>query len=187
MSTMSRSQILVAMAITAVVLLAIAKAWMYFFAVPIVPLHPSLWNLAIGLGLGAGIAGLSSLIYEIWPNYREAANSYLEMVLTPLYMVDLIWLGLLPGMSEELLFRGVAIPGLGMNMLAVVITSLIFGALHMVSLKHWPYTVWAMIVGLFLGLVTLATNSLLPAIVAHVFTNSLSGLLWKFKQSRVTN
>lgn len=185
MPALSRSQILVAMAVTAIVLLAISKAWMYLFNVRMVPLHVSPVHFAVGLGLGVLITSLSSLIYEIWPGYRAAADNYLEMVLKPLEMPDLIWLGLLPGISEELLFRGVALPALGMNVLALFVSSIVFGGLHMGSLRHWPYTVWAMFVGLGLGAVTLATGSLLPAVVAHVFTNSTSGLWWKLKQAKL--
>jgi len=45
--------------------------------------------------------------------------------------------------------------------------------------------VWAVFVGLSLGAVTIATHSLLPAIAAHILTNSLSGLLWKLKQEKL--
>jgi uncharacterized protein len=185
MKPMSRSQILIAMAVTAIVLMVVAKGWAYLLVVPTIPLRWQADHFAIGLGVGVGIALLSSVVYEYWAAYREAAQEYLEMVLKPLNMVDLIWLGLLPGMSEELLFRGVAIPGLGMNILALILSSIVFGALHMASMKHLPYSIWAAGVGLLLGFVTLSTGNLLPAIAAHVFTNSLSGLIWKLKHPQI--
>jgi uncharacterized protein len=183
---MTRSQVLVAMAVTAIVLMIVAKSWSYLFVVQMVPLHWQVDHFAIGIAIGVGVALLSSLVYEYWAAYREAAQEYFEMVLKPLSLVDLIWLGLLPGLSEELLFRGVAIPGLGMNIFALIVSSVVFGALHMASKKHIPYSIWAAFVGLLLGYVTLSTGNLLPAIVAHVFTNSLSGLLWKLKYPQVT-
>jgi uncharacterized protein len=178
---MTRSQILFAMAVTAIVLLIIAKIWMYGLSVSIVPLNLSLPNLLLGVGMGAAITIASSLIYEFWTEYRKSADMYLDMVLKPLEVPDLIWLGLLPGISEELLFRGVALPGLGMNAIAVAITSIIFGSLHMFNLQQWRYAIWAMIIGCALGTITLITGSLFPAIVAHVITNSVSGLIWKLK------
>lgn len=182
--TMTRSQILIAMAITAIVLLVIAKAWMYLFAVQIVPLNLTPQNFILGIGIGSGIALLSSLIYEVWPAYRKSADTYLEMVLKPLEIPDLIWLGILPGISEELLFRGVALPGLGMNVAALIFSSVVFGSLHMVSPKQLPYPIWATVIGFCLGSVTLVTGNLAPAIVAHMFTNSISGLIWKLKQPK---
>jgi uncharacterized protein len=152
--TMTRSQILIAMAITAIVLLVVAKAWMYLFAVQIVPLNLTPQNFILGIGIGSGIALLSSLIYEVWPAYRKSADTYLEMVLKPLEIPDLIWLGILPG------------------------------SLHMVSPKQLPYPIWATVIGFCLGSVTLVTGNLAPAIVAHIFTNSISGLIWKLKQPK---
>jgi len=35
-----------------------------------------------------------------------------------------------------------------------------------------------------LGAVTMYTGNLLSAIIAHVLTNSLSGIIWKYKQSK---
>jgi membrane protease YdiL (CAAX protease family) len=92
---------------------------------------------------------------------------------------DLIWLGLLPGMSEELLFRGVMLPAVGLNAIGVVASSLLFGILHMSGRQQWPYVVWATTVGLLLGFSALATGNLLVPIVAHVVTNLVSSYLWK--------
>ena len=185
-NSLSRSQVLIAMAVTAIVFLVISKSWVYLTGIPMVSLYWQPEHGAIGVGIGVGVALLSSLIYEVWESYRIAAQEYLEMVLKPLKPVDLIWLGLLPGLSEEMLFRGVALPALGMNGIALIISSVVFGALHMASAKHLSYTVWAIAVGMMLGAVTMYTGNLLSAIVAHVLTNSLSGVIWKWKQSKVT-
>jgi membrane protease YdiL (CAAX protease family) len=184
---LSRSQVLIAMAVTAIVFLAISKGWIYLTGIPMVKLYWQPEHAAIGAGIGLGVALLSSVIYELWESYRIAAQEYLEMVLTPLEPIDLIWLGLLPGLSEEMLFRGVALPALGMNGIALIITSVVFGALHMASAKHLAYTVWAIAVGMMLGAVTIYTGNLLSAIVAHILTNSLSGSIWKWKQSKIAS
>jgi membrane protease YdiL (CAAX protease family) len=173
------------MAVSAVVMLVVAKTWAFLFGVSIVPLAWQPMHLALGIGLGLLVTLLSTLIYEIWEDYRIAANTYLEMVLKPLELIDVIWLGVLPGMSEELLFRGVVLPSFGMDAVGLIVSSLIFGILHMASLRHWQYAAWAVVVGVGLGAVTIATNSLLPAVTTHIFTNSLSGLLWKLKQQRL--
>lgn len=183
--SLSRSQVLFAIALTAIVFFAISKGWVYLTGIPMVSLYWKPEHAAIGVGIGLGVALLSSLIYEMWESYRIAAQEYLEMVLKPLEPVDLIWLGLLPGLSEEMLFRGVALPALGMNGVALIITSVVFGALHMASAKHLSYTVWAIAVGMMLGAITIYTSNLLSAIIAHVLTNSLSGLIWKWKQSKL--
>jgi membrane protease YdiL (CAAX protease family) len=55
----------------------------------------------------------------------------------------------------------------------------------MTNTKHFSYTVWAIAVGMMLGAITIYTGNLLSAIAAHVLTNSLSGLIWKYKQSKI--
>jgi membrane protease YdiL (CAAX protease family) len=133
----------------------------------------------MGLGLAGGIVLASSIIYRLWPAYRKSADGYLEMVIRPLVWPDLIWLGLLPGLSEELLFRGVMIPALGFDLVAVIVSSLVFGVLHLSGLQQWPYVVWATVVGFALGYTALITGNLLIPIVAHILTNLISSSLWK--------
>ncbi|MGB3239603.1 MAG: type II CAAX endopeptidase family protein [Geitlerinemataceae cyanobacterium] len=179
---LTRMQILVAMGITALVLLGISKMWMRLGSVVLLPLE---WNSTVllwGLGISAIVTLTSGLLYRFWPAYRDSADFYLNLVLKPLAWPDLIWLGLLPGMSEELLFRGVMLPAIGLNPLGLVISSLCFGALHLSGKNQWPYVVWATIVGLMLGFSALVTGNLLVPIVAHIITNLASGFLWKMRE-----
>jgi uncharacterized protein len=181
---LTRTQVLIAMGVTALVLLFIAKLWLHLGSVKLLPLHGTAEALLLGLGIALGITALSSLVYRLWPAYRQSADYYLQMVLKPLVLPDLIWLGLLPGMSEELLFRGVMLPAVGLNATGVVASSLLFGVLHLSGPQQWPYVVWATAVGLLLGFSALATGNLLVPIVAHIVTNLLSSYLWKLDHRR---
>jgi len=177
---LSRQQILWVMALTAVILLIISKVWLYFGAVDLLDLTFNLQDLTWGIALALSIILASSIVYRLWPDYRRSADAYLELVIKPLNWIDLIWLGLLPGLSEELLFRGVMLPALGFNALALVVSSLVFGMLHLSGKEQWPYVVWATVVGLALGYGALATGNMLVPIVAHVLTNLISSGLWKW-------
>lgn len=178
---LSRTQILVVMGITAIVLLAVAKVWQKLGSLTIMPLifdrHALLW----AAGLATGIIVSSSFIYRFWSAYRQSADIYLKLVVEPLIWPDLIWLGLLPGLSEELLFRGVMLPAFGLNLFAVVISSCLFGVLHLSGANQWPYVVWATIVGFAFGYVALITGNLLIPILAHIVTNLISSSVWKLK------
>ena len=176
---LSRTQILVVMGVTAIILLIIAKIWQKLGDVSLIKLEFSTDAYLMGVGLAGGIVLASSLIYRLWPAYRKSADGYLEMVIRPLVWPDLIWLGLLPGLSEELLFRGVMIPALGFDLVAVIVSSLVFGVLHLSGLQQWPYVVWATVVGFALGYTALMTGNLLIPIVAHILTNLVSSSLWK--------
>jgi uncharacterized protein len=182
---LTRTQILIAMGVTAVVLLVIAKLWLHLGSVTLLSLKATPEALVVGLGIAVGITVASSLVYRLWPAYRQSADFYLQLVLKPLVLADIIWLGLLPGMSEELLFRGVMLPAIGLNAAGLVATSLLFGVLHLSGPQQWPYVVWASAVGFLLGYSALATGNLLVPIVAHVVTNLLSSYLWKLGNRQV--
>jgi uncharacterized protein len=178
---LSRIQILIAMAVTSIVLFGVAKLWLYFGDLQLRPLTMTVEALGLGIAIGFGLTGLSSIVYAVWTTYRESADFYLAMVLKPLAIPDLIWLGVLPGLSEELLFRGVMLPALGLDPIGIVLSSLCFGVLHMTNIQQWPYAVWATLVGIILAFTMVETGNLLIPIVAHITTNFVSGLGWKLK------
>jgi uncharacterized protein len=178
---LSRSQILIAMAVTSIVLFGVAKLWLYLGDLQLRPLVTTFEALGLGISIGLGLTGLSSIVYAVWATYRESADFYLAMVLKPLAMPDLVWLGLLPGLSEELLFRGVMLPALGLDPIGIVLSSLCFGVLHMTNVQQWPYAVWATLVGMILAFTMVETGNLLIPIVAHITTNFVSGFAWKLK------
>jgi membrane protease YdiL (CAAX protease family) len=176
--------VLISMGVTAIVLLGISKLWMYVGNVALFPIdwQPDLLPLAFGLSIV--IAALSGLLYWVWPAYRLSTVFYLDLVVRPLRWPDLFWLGILPGMSEELLFRGTLLPSLGGDWLALGLTSVAFGAMHLSGRKYWPYAFWAGCVGAMLGYSAIATGNLLVPIVAHISTNIISGSIWKWHFSR---
>ena len=184
--SLSRTQILVVMGVTAVVLLVVTKIWQKLGSVELLPLNFTTDALVWGVSTAIGISIASSIIYRLWPAYRRSADIYLELVIKPLVWPDLIWLGLLPGLSEELLFRGLMLPAFGLNITAVIISSLFFGVLHLSGSEQWPYVVWATVVGFFLGYIALITGNLLIPIIAHIITNLVSSFLWKMGNSKAS-
>jgi hypothetical protein len=178
--SLSRTQVLIAMGVTAVVLLLIAKLWVQFGTVVLLPVKWSPIAILQGFGLGIVITLASAVVYRVWDTYRQSADYYLALVLKPLVLPDLIWLGLLPGLSEELLFRGVMLPAFGLTLEGVIISSLCFGVMHLSSPRQWSYVVWAAAVGVLLGYSALLTSNLLVPIVGHIVTNLISSTVWKW-------
>lgn len=185
--TLSRIEVLIAMGVTAVVLLVIARIVLYFSPVPLLTLGWQPQLVGMGLALGLVITGASGILYRLWPAYKASANVYLEMVLPTLAWPDLVWLGLLPGLSEELLFRGALLPTLGLNGMGLILTSLLFGIMHFSGIQQWSYIVWASIIGLVLGMSAIATHGLLVPITAHITTNLISSCLWKWKHQKMSS
>lgn len=182
MEPLSRVQVLVAMGVTALVLLLIARIWLLLDSVSLLSVFFSAQILLLGVGIGVGITGISAIAYRVWPSYRKSADVYLKIVLEPLTWADLIWMGLLPGLSEELLFRGVMLPAIGLDIYGVVFSSLCFGVLHLSGLQQWPYVVWATIIGLILAVSALYSGNLLVPILAHTTANLMASLIWKAQQ-----
>lgn len=178
---LTRTQVLVAMGGTATLLLIVAKLWLSLGKVSMLPVHFTAVDISLGLAIGILITVASSVIYRLWPAYSRSADLYLKLVLTPLLWPDLLWLGLLPGLSEELLFRGVMLAAFGLTPLGLIISSICFGMLHFSGSQQWPYVIWATVVGFILGYSAIATGNLFVPILAHICTNLISGCLWKLK------
>jgi membrane protease YdiL (CAAX protease family) len=180
---LTRTQVLSIMGVTAIILFVIARIWQFFgnVAIPTLEFTPS--ALLSGLAMAVGIAIASGILYRIWPTYRQSADAYLKLVIEPLVWPDLIWIGLLPGLSEELLFRGVVLPSIGLNPIGLIVSSCIFGILHFSGSQQWPYVIWATVVGFALGYTVILTGNLLIPIVAHIVTNLIASAVWKARQA----
>lgn len=181
---LSRTQVLIAMGATAVVLLIVSKLWLMLDDTSLLAVRLDPAQALLGVAVGFGITAASSLVYRLWSDYRSSANFYLAFIIQPLILPDLLWLGLLPGLSEEMLFRGVMLPALGLNWVGILFSSVCFGILHFSGSQHWSYVIWAIVVGIILGFSAVETGNLLVPIVAHVTTNLISSVFWKLQQRR---
>lgn len=128
--------------------------------------RPSLGALAIGAGCGLALAATLPVVTAPWARrvlvlrgLRRAWDT-LESGLGPeLGAWDVIILAFCSAVSEEVFFRGVLQPEIGL-----LPASLLFGLLHPLGMV---YIVWAALVGAGLGALFLATGSLAAPIAAH--------------------
>jgi len=127
-------------------------------------------GLLYGGGLGLLITGV------VWPFFRhvpagQAVLHRLNAMLDfqQLRVRDIMLIALSAGVGEEVLFRGVLQPHLG-----VWPTSILFGALHPLS---WWYMLYGTGAGLLLGYLAIITEGLLAPIVCHTVVDGL--LLWR--------
>lgn len=175
----NREQILITIGLTAIFLWSIVALGIWGFRLPIMPIQLDYCHALIGLGLGLSISGISLLFHRSVNLFRESVDINMTGIVAPLKYQDLIWLGILPGVSEELLFRGLLLPTIGLNWVGITLSSVIFGILHLSQPRYYLYALWAMVVGVILALTTIVTHNLLTAVVAHITTNTLSAWLWK--------
>lgn len=151
------------------------SAWTVLRLRPVSPrvLLASFWTAASWSVL---VGELDSLIQRFVP-----IPDFLSRVFTDLVMVRglgdsvLVFLAvvLLPGICEEVFFRGVVLSGLARrwgSWAGIVTSSLLFALLHF---NPWQLTPLFLVGGLLAYLVV-ATGSLYPAILAHSLNNLLS-------------
>ena len=183
---LSRHQILLLIGITALFLFIVGNLWRMIGNVDLLPWAITPLAFAQGGVIAAGIIVTSSVLYNLWANYRQSVDAYLEFVLRPLVLPDVIWLGLLPGLSEEFLFRGVMLPGWGLGWFALLASSCLFGILHISGAQQWSYAVWATVIGFVLGLSAIVTGNLFVPVFAHIITNLTSSFIWKIRNPLVS-
>ena len=111
---------------------------------------------------------------HFFPQLPESAQRAIAPMLDsnqPWWLV-LLAFSIAPGICEELAFRGFILSGFsqrGRTGLAIVMSSVLFGAMHM-----FPQQVFnAALLGLVLGLLAVRSNSLLPGILFHIMYNGI--------------
>lgn len=146
-------------------------------AVPFRPVSAPILLAALALiPLGQVAAtGLSHLLGPLLPAPVEALEqmmAFLDLENTPPWQIYLL-IGVMPGIFEEIAFRGVLLYALhkrfGPWALAAVV-AVVFGLFHLTFYRVVPTAY----LGFFLGLITLATGSVLPAMLVHIGNNSLA-------------
>lgn len=98
----------------------------------------------------------------------------------PLWLV-LLAFAVAPAFCEEIAFRGFILSGFGRSKriwLAIGLSSLMFGLMHMIPQQVYN----AALLGLVLGLLAVKSGSLLPSIVFHFLWNSLAVLHGRWGQ-----
>jgi uncharacterized protein len=125
-----------------------------------------------------GAAALSGAFVRWIPSFRLAGGS-LEgavraMNLTPLWAFAL---SMTSSVGEELLFRGLLL-GLGVQFLpvwsAVLVQAVLFAALHPAPRAAWAYPLWTGLIGVWFGVITVLSGSVVPTILAHYLFNHLN-------------
>lgn len=137
--------------------------------------------MAVLLGVPGGLA-LSSLVGTLSQAFFEIPDSWIETFTEGLLPENvpfwqlLLLLSIAPGICEEIAFRGVLLHGLSRRfhpLLAALIVALVFGVFHVSLFRILPTAT----LGLLLALLTLATGSILPAMLWHALHNGLAAAI----------
>lgn len=124
------------------------------------------WGLLASLAL-SGVVIAFSRVAARKSAWGRSLHDEFRTVLGPLDSGRILALALLSGFGEEVLFRGVLLPRMG-----IFLSALLFAALHFPFKRSLiPWTGFALVLGLVLGGLTEYFQSLWPAIVLHFAIN----------------
>ena len=139
--------------------------------------RPPVW-VGVVLGAPAALIVLTlffQLVSQVVPVPRELIESFGQAILPehiPFWQI-LIFLAVLPGIVEELTFRGVLLHGVSRRFGPVrtcLVVGLVFGFFHF-QIFRIPGTA---LLGVILAAVTLMTGSIFPAMLWHALNNALA-------------
>jgi membrane protease YdiL (CAAX protease family) len=123
----------------------------------------------IGLALGSLVVMLTRPMVARLA-WARALHLELRPIARGITTTGIVVLALLSAIGEELLFRGLLHPWLGLWPQA-----LIFGLVHQLPGKsRWVWVAWASLMGVLLGSIFELTGSLLGPIVAHAVINGFN-------------
>jgi len=128
-----------------------------------------------GYGMGAGLAAVLVVVvvYALFPRYRRIVHDEVLTQLKKIPALPLMIAGLAAAVGEEIFFRGFLLSWIG-----IVPSSLLFGALHISPGESWAYYgATTALMGLGLGWLFIATNSLIACMIAHGSYNMLVTVL----------
>jgi membrane protease YdiL (CAAX protease family) len=125
------------------------------------------WSLVMGALLAAATV-LASRVLARTTEWTRALHEALRPAVRDADGITLACMAVSSGVGEELLFRGLLVPLLG-----VALSSLAFGLLHQVrGPARWAWVAWACAMGALFALVFTITGSLAGSILAHVAINA---------------
>ena len=160
--------------------IALGTAWLFAGAGPRGALRvlglrwPRALHVLAGALLGASLwyVGLRIVDLVPWGDRAVERGRALTSIVQELPLGSaLVVLALLPGVCEELIFRGVLARGLASRWhpaLAVGLSALLFSGYHLSAVQAIP----TLLLGLALGTLALRTRSLVPGMLAHVLNNA---------------
>ncbi|PON91426.1 CAAX amino terminal protease [Trema orientale] len=142
-----------------------------------------MWHIELITGLVVVISSCRYLLLKTWPDFAESSEAANQQVLTSLQPLDYLIVAFLPGVSEELLFRGALLPLFGFDWKSVLVVAALFGVLHIGGGRKYSFAIWATFVGLLYGYATILSSSIIVPMASHALNNLVGGILWRYESS----
>lgn len=146
-------------------LLAYPGAWL-----PLEGVEAHAFSLVLGGVFAAAVVLVTRVLVEN-TKWAKALHRDLRPMTVALDGTGIFAIAALSALAEELVFRGLLMPWLGL-----VPQALLFGVVHaqLSGPSRWVWVAWASVVGLALGAMFGLTGSLLGPMLAHALINGLN-------------
>lgn len=152
----------------------ISLAWIYWqggtdaLASRLVGRDP-LEEIALGTAVGLGVVILARLLVRAFAKAQRLEDAFCRL-LGPLPWRTILLLAIASSVGEELFFRGALQPKIG-----IVLTSIIFGLLHLPMEKDLlPWPLFAILMGFLLGFLYDETGAVIAPATTHFLVNLLN-------------
>jgi membrane protease YdiL (CAAX protease family) len=125
-------------------------------------------DTAIGLAVAVGLMGINYMLLMCGPDVlplrpiRTLYRTTLRPLFADVRLSDVAVISIAAGIGEELFFRGVLQPEIGL-----VAASIVFGLVHMGGRGTFAFACWVAVMGLALGMLANVSEGLVAPIVAH--------------------
>lgn len=140
------------------------EPWLAFES-PARHVYSALWGVAFG-----GLVVLCTRVAVSRFGWARTLHSALRPFASNMSTGTILLMAALSAFGEEMLFRGLLTPILG-----VLPQALLFGLAHQIrGPSRWVWVAWATAVGLALGCMFQLTGSLLGPLAAHALVNALN-------------
>ncbi len=136
---------------------------------------------ALPLLLLSGILGqIINHIFPVSEAYLEILQNLITVQQEGLWFTIFV-VGILPGVCEEVMFRGFILNALRKKGVwyGIILTAVLFGAFHLDPFRFLPAT----LLGIWLGYLAVKTNSLFVPVLAHFLQNSLAILITNYAEN----
>ncbi|CAN6464381.1 unnamed protein product [Victoria cruziana] len=137
-------------------------------------------DLEMVIGLVVLVSTCRYFLLKLWPDFSDSSEAANQQVLGSLELWDYAVVAILPGISEELLFRGALLPLFGLNWKSALAVGALFGVLHLGNGRRTSFAIWATFVGLVYGMATVFSSSVLVPMASHSLNNLVGGIFWRY-------
>ncbi|PKA66096.1 hypothetical protein AXF42_Ash018385 [Apostasia shenzhenica] len=191
----TRSAVLKACSVTSGILLALGllireaahiasvEGWLNLDSSSELSFGLEIWHIQLVFSIVVLVSSCRYMLLKIWPEFAESSEAANQKVLGSLQPLDYLLVAILPGISEEFLFRGAILPLLGLNWKSSLVVGAIFGGLHLDGSRKYSFAIWASLVGFIYGMATIVSSSIIVPMACHSLNNLVGGIIWRSASS----